>query len=68
MDAQVRRVLTFGGSIRVELDAVGDGLPAGASGHYEVILSRERALSLSQGQRVRLIPEPLRLFRAESPP
>lgn len=68
VDAQVRRVLTFGGSIRVELDAVGDGLPAGASGHYEVILSRERALSLSQGQRVRLIPEPLRLFRAESPP
>ncbi len=66
IDAIVMRVLAFGASARVELDAAnaGDGQPPR---HYEVLLPRERlpALRLSEGQRVRLVPSQLRVFPLE---
>ncbi|WP_295392696.1 sulfate ABC transporter ATP-binding protein [uncultured Thiodictyon sp.] len=66
LDATVRRVLAFGGSARVELDSV-EAVKAGAEPiHYEVVLPRERAVALVQGQRVRLVPAPLRVFRNEA--
>ncbi len=65
IDATVTRVLAFGASVRVELDAPGG--EGEAPRHYEVILSRERlpALNLAEGQRVRLVPSQLRVFPLE---
>jgi len=66
VEATVARVLAFGASVRVELDAI-----AGAEGqprHYEVVLGRERLseLALTEGQRVRLVPSQLRVFPREA--
>jgi len=66
LDALVRRVLAFGGSARVELDGVEEVAAGTEPKHYEVLLPRERASGLTQGQRVRLVPAPLRVFRHES--
>ncbi len=66
LDALVRRVLAFGGSVRVELDGVEEAKAGVELKHYEVLLPRERASTLTQGQRVRLVPEPLRVFRREA--
>ena len=76
LDALVRRVLAFGGSARVELDAV-EAVASGAEPslgtdpaaeplHYEVMVPRERAAGLTPGQRVRLVPTPLRVFPHEA--
>ena len=66
LDAQVRRVLAFGGTVRVELDGVEELAEGAEPKHYEVVLPRERASDLTQGQRVRLVPAPLRVFRHEA--
>ncbi len=67
--AKVVRVLSFGGTARVELVGLE---PSGASGdaefgqHYEVEISREEAkrLALAEHQKVRLVPSQLRVFEA----
>ena len=58
--ARVSRVLSFGVTARVELD----GLNGATGQHFEVELTRERveALSLQEGQTVRLHPQRLRVF------
>ncbi len=65
VDAVVARVLAFGSSVRVELDAF--AAEGETPRHYEVILPRERlpALNLAEGQRVRLVPSQLRVFPRE---
>ncbi|MBR0565406.1 sulfate ABC transporter ATP-binding protein [Azoarcus sp. L1K30] len=60
VSARVGRVLSFGGSARVELDGTHD-----ADGqHFEVELARSRAdeLALTEGQPVRLVPSRLKVF------
>ena len=58
--ARVSRVLSFGVTARVELD----GLNGSTGQHFEVELTRERALELNlvEGQEVRLLPSRLRVF------
>lgn len=58
--AKVIRVLSFGVSSRVELD----GINGASAQHFEVELTQEqvRALALSPGQLVRLVPSRLKLF------
>ncbi|MGH8548624.1 MAG: sulfate/molybdate ABC transporter ATP-binding protein [Methylococcales bacterium] len=61
--ARIGRILAFGMTARVELDGVN-----GSTGtHFEVELTRERvaALELSEGQRVRLVPSQLKIFKRE---
>lgn len=62
--ADVNRILQFGNSTRVELDGVN-----GTNGqHFEVELSANLAqsLSLKTGQRVRLVPTRLKIFRRDN--
>ena len=68
VDAVVARVLAFGSSVRVELDAVATDADSGLPRHFEVVLSRERlaALNLAEGQRVRVVPSQLRVFPREA--
>jgi sulfate transport system ATP-binding protein len=66
VDALVRRILAFGGSARVELDGIEEVKAGAEPTHYEVVLPRERAGTLTQGQQVRLVPTPLRVFRQEA--
>ncbi len=58
--ARVARVLSFGVTARVELD----GMNGSTGQHFEVELTRERALALNlaEGQEVRLVPSRLRVF------
>ncbi len=61
--ARVSRVLSFGVTARVELDGVN-----GSTGqHFEVEITRERALALRlvDGQQVRLVPSRLKVFERE---
>ena len=63
--AVVARILAFGASTRVELDSLAEASDAEeVPRHFEVVLSHEqvRALDLTEGQRVRLVPSRLRLF------
>ncbi len=66
--AVVGRVLAFGASARVELDAVAGAAERGEPTHYEVLLPRERVveLALTEGQQVRLVPSALRVFPREA--
>jgi sulfate transport system ATP-binding protein len=66
VDALVRRVMTFGANVRVELDGIEEVKPGGECNRFEVDLPRERAREFSEGQRVRLVPAPLRVFRQEA--
>jgi sulfate transport system ATP-binding protein len=66
VDALVRRVLGFGANTRVELDGVEEVKPGAEPRHYEVILPPERVKGLKRGQRVRLVPTPLRVFQREA--
>ena len=61
VEAQVGRILAFGGTARIELWAE-NGIDEAL--HYEVELPRERVgvLNLSEGLRVRLVPANLRVF------
>ena len=62
LNAVVRRIMAFGGNIRVELDAIEDSPTGRNPAYYEVILPRERMQELIRGQRVRLMPQSLRVF------
>ncbi|THF65317.1 sulfate/molybdate ABC transporter ATP-binding protein [Pseudothauera rhizosphaerae] len=66
--AVVSRVLAFGASARVELDALEGAAERGEPTHYEVVLTRERVteLALTEGQQVRLVPSSLRVFPREA--
>ena len=66
VDALVRRVLGFGASVRVELDGIDPASTGGEPTRFEVDLPRERASELTEGQRVRLVPAPLRVFHHEA--
>jgi sulfate transport system ATP-binding protein len=58
--ARISRILAFGVTARIELD----GLNGATGQHFEVELTRERvsALSLQEGQAVRLLPSRLSIF------
>jgi sulfate transport system ATP-binding protein len=62
VDAIVSRVHAFGASVRVELDSLEGAADRGEPAHYEVVMPRERAVSLTEGQRVKLVPAQLRVF------
>ncbi len=64
--AKIRRILSFGVTVRVELD----GLNSAADQHFEVETTRERIaqLGLVEGQAVRLTPSHLRIFEREPKP
>lgn len=66
LPARVVRVLRFGLSTRVELDALDEANPQ----HFEVELSAERAqaLALREGQEVRLTAAALKVFHQQSTP
>ncbi|THF67197.1 sulfate ABC transporter ATP-binding protein [Pseudothauera nasutitermitis] len=68
VEAVVSRVLAFGASARIELDALEGAAERGEPVHYEVVLTRERVaeLALSEGQHVRLVPSSLRVFPREA--
>jgi sulfate transport system ATP-binding protein len=61
--ARINRVLAFGVTARVELD----GINASSGQHFEVEITRERALELGlqDGQDVRLVPSRLKVFERE---
>ena len=62
--ARVARILSFGATVRVELERDRDD---GGPSHLEVDVPRERvdSLGLSEGARVRLLPSRLRVFGRE---
>ncbi len=63
VDAVVSRIHSFGASVRVELDSLEGAAARGEPLHYEAVVPRERAIPLADGQRVRLVPTQLRVFR-----
>ena len=65
LNARFRRSARYGDTVIVRT-RFGGLRSRGCSFHYEVLLPRERASGLTQGQRVRLVPAPLRVFRHES--
>ena len=66
VEAVVSRVHAFGASVRVELDGLTGPLSRGEPLHFEAVVPRERAIPLTDGQRVRLVPTQLRVFRDEA--
>lgn len=66
LEAVVSRIHRFGASVRVELDGLEGAAARGEPVHYEALLPRERAIPLADGQRVRLVPTRLRVFRDEA--
>jgi sulfate transport system ATP-binding protein len=67
VDAIVSRVHThYGSSVRVELESLQGTQAPGETVHYEAVLPREHAANLADGQRVRLVPNRLRVFRDEA--
>ncbi len=67
IDAIVSRVHThYGSSVRVELESLDRAPVPGRAVHYEAVLPREHAANLADGQRVRLVPNRLRIFRDEA--
>jgi sulfate/thiosulfate transport system ATP-binding protein len=68
IEAVVERMLTFGASVRVELDSLPGAAVRGEPAHYEVVMPRGRvdALALTPGQRVRLVPSQIRVFPSQA--
>ena len=61
--ARINRILAFGVTARVELD----GINGSTGQHFEVEITRKRALELDlqEGQAVRLVPSRLKIFERE---
>ena len=66
IDAVVSRIHAYGASARVELDSLEGAEARGEPLHYEAVVPRERANSLVDGQRVRLVPTRLKVFIDEA--